>query len=181
MEWTVDSCKLHLLSEPCYKIGSADNLHSYDRVLDVSHGYKPSVAYGITADFAGREARCIVLSGGGATTPHEHSIAVAGDLVLLAIGDSVVALRAPSREVEWHRKADLATCFGVYYVPEFQCLVVHGEVTISRLSLSGEVAWEASGRDIFTGSFSIGTATVRAEDFDGHRYEIDLVSGAVAG
>lgn len=180
MEWSLGTCELLMRTEPYYKPGSADNLRSYDRVIDLSEGYGPSVVYGLEVrDPGGKHTSVVVLGGGGATSLQEKSIVFADGVAFLGIGNAVVALRLPTLEVAWLRQVDFATCFGVHLLPDTKSLVVHGELAISRLSLDGELVWEAHGRDVFTGPLSLLAGSVVVVDFNGDSYSINLESGAI--
>jgi hypothetical protein len=87
------------------------------------------------------------------------------------------SLSLPTLELKWATKVDTATCFGVYYCPQDNCLVSHGECEIARARLSGEIVWSASGRDIFSEGFRIVGDHVEAVDFYNGVYRIDIVTG----
>lgn len=116
-------------------------------------------------------------SDGGSSGVHEHSMAILADTCFCAVGPYVVALALPGLDLRWSRQADESTCFGVFVLPGDAGLVSHGEQLISRLTLSGELVWQAGGADIFSGAFSIAPTSVVAEDFAGRRYSFDLTTG----
>jgi len=99
----------------------------------------------------------------------------------LAIGDHIVAFDLPSLSVLWAKALDAFTCFGVLFVPSAACIIVHGELKISCVSLDGEVVWSAGGRDIFSGPLLIEGDQVLAEDFNGERYSFALDSRQNSG
>jgi hypothetical protein len=123
-----------------------------------------------------RHAIRLCASGGG-TSVHENSLLLDGDRALVACGAYLFALDLPSLRLEWATEVDWASCFAVYKIGGDY--LVHGELSISRLSPDGNIRWQASGRDIFTGPFSIDEGFVLAEDFDKNRYRIDLASGRI--
>ena len=85
------------------------------------------------------------MASGGATKPHSASVAVAGEMAYIACGDSVFALTLPELDLDWVKLADTATCFGIYYSREHECLFSHGECEVRRMSMDGDVTWESAG------------------------------------
>lgn len=97
---------------------------------------------------------------------HEHSIAIVDNTCFLAVGDTLCSLTLPSFEILWHRQVDHATCFGVYFSANHDCLISHGELEIARVSLSGEVVWRSGGADIFSEGIKVFPDYVEAADFN---------------
>jgi hypothetical protein len=87
------------------------------------------------------------------------------------------SLALPTLDLTWATEVDWATCFGVYFCAEFDCLVSHGELAIAGVSLRGEVLWSESGRDIFSEGFRIVDDEAEAIDFYGAVYRFDIASG----
>ena len=140
--------------------------------------YQATSRHGVVCEERGQEmASLVVAAGGGASGVHEESLAVLAEVCFLAVGPFVVCLELPQLTLRWSREVDSATCFGVHLTPDQRSLVSHGEMEISRLTLDGEIRWQAGGRDIFTGAFDVDANVVRAEDFDGHAYTFDLETG----
>jgi hypothetical protein len=84
---------------------------------------------------------------GGSTGVYEHTALVANDCLVTCCCDTVFCLSLPGLQLLWKTKADLATCFAIYrYRQDF---IVHGELDISRLDLTGNLIWQNSGADIF--------------------------------
>jgi hypothetical protein len=65
----------------------------------------------------------------------------------------------------------------VYYCPEHDFLLSHGELEVARVSLKGEIVWSACGRDIFSEGFRIVGDHIVAIDFYHGVYRIDIVTG----
>lgn len=122
---------------------------------------------------------CLLLGGGGASGIHDHSGVCVGDKCYVAVGDSICALFVPSLDLIWHTRADSATCFGVYYLPEFNCLISHGELEITRLDLEGRIVWQTSGRDIFSDGVAFQGCLVEATDFNKTTYCIAIETGQI--
>ena len=89
----------------------------------------------------------------------------------------ICSLSLPRLALEWATKVDTATCFGVYYSAEHDCLLSHGEIEIARVSLCGDIVWSGSGRDIFSEGFRVGGKWVEATDFGGYIYRFDIATG----
>jgi hypothetical protein len=168
--------ELELLDEPTYTSRSADNLRSYAR--EYVFGDAITSRHGVLLRQAGGgEHSCMVSASGGVTAVHEHSAVIVESCSFLAVGDTVCALALPSLELLWRRKVDTATCFGIYYSAEEDCLFSHGECEIARLTLSGERVWSAIGADIFTEGFALHADYLEAVDFNRFVYRIDVKTG----
>jgi hypothetical protein len=167
-----------LLDDPTYTPGSADNVRQYDREYCLVKEYRPSSQCGLVCtQSAGATHSCILLAGGGASRVHEHSAVIVEGTCFVGVGDIVCSLSLPTLELSWATKVDGATCFGVYYCPQHDCLLSHGELEISRLSLRGDLVWSTGGRDIFSEGFRIIGDHVEAIDFYHGLYRIDIATG----
>ena len=172
--------EITLTPEPTYTPRSADNVRQYGREIALCEGGEFMTKLGVVVSSpAGVQNSVILLGCGGATTVHDHASVAHGDTLYLACGNAICALSLPDLTPVWVREVDLATCFGVHLLPGGTGLVSHGELSIARLSLSGEIAWSAGGRDIFTGPFVVAGNRVRAVDWDGVVYEFSLADGTV--
>ncbi len=170
--------KVTLLDEPTYSAGSADNVRRYEREYCLAMEHRASSKHGLICQSAGGALHsCILLAGGGATGVHSHSSIIVNDACFVAVGDMLCALSLPTLDLEWATKVDAATCFGVYYSDEHECLLSHGELEICRLTLSGEVVWSTGGKDIFSEGIRVTRDYVEAIDFNQNLYWIDIVSG----
>ena len=127
----------------------------------------------------GEGKTCLLTAGGGASGVHPHSAVCVGDRCYVAVGDSICALSVPELELVWQSTVDSATCFGVHNVPEYGCLISHGELEIARVDLTGKVVWQTSGRDIFTGGFVIRGPFIEATDWNETTYCIDIETGRI--
>lgn len=152
----------------------------YPIVHHIEEKYRASSWHHVTVTEDGQDVRvCLLLGGGGASGVHSGSAVCVGDRCYVAVGDSVCALSVPSLNLVWRTKVDSATCFGVYHLPEFDCLISHGELEITRLDLAGQVAWQTSGRDIFSEGFAMRGGFVEATDFYKSTYCIDIATGRI--
>jgi hypothetical protein len=167
-----------LLDDPTYLPGSADNVRQYDREYCLVKEYRPASQYGVVCRQSERATHsCILLAGSGASRVHDHSAVIVNGTCFIGVGDMLCSLSLPDLDLRWATHVDTATCFGVYYCPEHKCLLSHGELEIARVSLTGEIAWLASGRDIFSEGFRMLGDRVEAVDFYHGVYRIDIVTG----
>lgn len=178
MEVQCESLMLTMLDEREYSAGSADNVRSYDRELDLSDEFRPSSRHGlICRELDGAEHSCVLLAAGGSSRVHEHSAVVLKGVCFVAVGDMVCSLSLPTLVLNWATKVDGATCFGIYYSPRYDCLLSHGELEIARVNLLGEIVWSAGGADIFSEGFRVVDDQVEAVDFKGQVYRTDIGTG----
>ncbi len=178
VELASGSCVVTLLDDPTYTPGSADNVRRYDREYCLVKEYRPVSQYGLVCRHSdGTTHSCILLAGGGASRVHDHSAVIVNGACFVGVGDMLCSLSLPILDLRWATRVDTATCFGVYYCPQHDCLLSHGELEIARLRLSGEIVWSASGRDIFSEGFRIMGNDVEAIDFYHGVYRIDIATG----
>jgi hypothetical protein len=169
---------LTLLDNPTYSPESADNLRAYDHEYSFAENYHPSSTYGVVCRGSlQQESSCALLAAGGATRVNRNSAVIVGERCFVGIGDSICSLAFPGLQLEWARRVDSATCFGVYHVPAHDCLISHGELEIARLNLSGDIVWSSGGRDIFSEGFRLFGGVVEAVDFQHYVYHFDIATG----
>ena len=108
---------------------------------------------------------------------NEHSAVVLNRSCFVGVGDMLCSLSLPSLDLSWATKVDSATCFGVYYSPQHDCLLSHGELEVARVSLTGEIVWSAGGKDIFSEGFQIVGDYIEAIDFNHEVYRVDIATG----
>jgi hypothetical protein len=161
-------------NDPSYSFGSADNSRTYRFAycLDGEPKRRPSSQHSVRvlSDDGEELSSCLLAVAGGTTGIHEHSAIAVENNLFVAVGKHAVALRLPSLELAWSREADSISCFGLHYVPAQRCLIAHGELCVSRLSLHGDVEWSESGADIFTGRLVVNDGKVQVDDFEDRRY-----------
>jgi outer membrane protein assembly factor BamB len=164
-----------ILDEPTYSFGSAGNLRTYEMEIRLDSENLTSV-HGVTIDGTWS---AILGASGGPSTVHEHSAVAVDGRLYLAVGDQVVCLNLVTGLREWSRGVDEATCFGVYWESHHGALICHGELQISRLSLSGDKLWSATGADIFTEGFRCLRDGIEVIDFNRTMYLFDYRTGAL--
>jgi len=175
-----DSLVIEVVNETGYSFGSRDNTRHYRREQVLGDRHLLSSRHGVLVKRNGETLASAIFGAiGGASGVHERSLVLQPDLCFLAIGPFIACLELPSLVTRWVREVDHATCFGIHITSDRRSLISHGELEIARLTLAGDLLWQAGGRDIFTGDLSVDTAAVRAEDFNGDSYIFDLESGRV--
>ncbi|MHC4253062.1 MAG: hypothetical protein ACYS9X_28415, partial [Planctomycetota bacterium] len=120
----------------------------------------------------------VVVGKGGVTGVHPDSATVVDDTCYVAVGDSAFSIQLPSLKLNWQRRVDFATCFGVFWAKKHACLITHGELDICRWTPDGEKVWGVSGPEIFTGSIQVSDDNLVVEDFDGRRFRINMSDGS---
>ena len=178
MEYISKNYTVSLINESDYSLNSVDNIRSYSiEYLFDDHQHNTS-KHGLSVrDELGNNHDCILIAGGGASGVHENSLVVVDDRCFVAVGDHIVALSLPNLDKLWAKKLDEATCFGVYYMKNIDCLIIHGELEISRVSIDGIIYWSSSGKDIFTEGIELFEDHVEAVDFNMEKYSINIESG----
>jgi hypothetical protein len=169
---------VELIDEPLLPFEATPPGQLYERILDLED---PDVAlsrYGLVFHDGRDGARSLLITGaGGCTGVNEQSLVTLGDRCFVAIGVYVVALDLPTLTLGWQRQVDQSACFGVRLTPAADGLIAHGEMEISRVSLSGDIAWRASGDDLFTGLLELTPSSVLVDDSCGDHYAFDLTTG----
>ena len=141
--------------------------HSVTTQYTLGEGYKPFSCYSIEIVFDGMIIRsCVVTADGGASGVYGRSAFLRSNTCYIAVGPFVCAFCVPELKLLWHRKVDDATCFGVYNAENYQSVISHGELEIVRLDYDGNHKWSSSGRDIFSGEFSV---------YEHHIVAVDLI------
>ena len=170
--------RVAIVDEPTYSFMSQDNVRSYPHELRLSNESLTSI-HGLELD----GHRLLVIGAtGGRSTVHAHSAVAIDDKLYLAVGNQVACLSMASPfELAWSTQVDSATCFGVYWAPERAALISHGELAIVRLSLHGDLIWQASGNDMFSDGFRLLPDCVEAVDFGRRVYRFDYGGGGEVG
>ena len=178
MKITYGDRYVDIFDDMFYAIGSADNKYKYDNVIDCTGGFCPSNKVGLQCrndDVV--FASILLLGGGGSTGLGEHTAAINGDSLFVGCGDSVLSIALPMLRVNWKTICDQVACFEVFYNKTHNCIIVHGELEISRIETNGTKTWSTSGNDIFSGSFCVLDDHIVAEDFNNEFYKIDIATG----
>ncbi|WP_439584824.1 hypothetical protein [Dyadobacter bucti] len=170
--------QIEVRNEPSYSPDSVDHNFTYSKhyfsleALDF-----PVSEHGVRLILDGNySTSCIIVGCGGVTGISSNSSLLDGDQLLICCGDSVFCLSLPKLDLHWVVRADQITCFQIFkYNDDY---IIHGELQITRLDRSGNIAWEFGGSDIFVNidgeAFEIEPDGILLTDFGGQRYKIDF-------
>jgi len=164
-----------IVNEPTYSFGSADNLRRYEQEKSLQGSYMPTSIHGVFVD-----DKPLVVFGatGGCSVVHRHSALVLDSKLYLAVGDSLVCFAMDDRKLCWATVVDPATCFGIYYKPERDALISHGELEVARIDTKGSVLWASSGADIFSEGFRMENEFIAVTDFNNREYHFSYENGS---
>jgi hypothetical protein len=178
MKIEYEQYRIELTDASTYSLNSSDNIEKYQ--LEYFQGtqnedrFYPTSKHGIRLFENDIEINsAVVCAVGGTTGIHENSFLIENDNILICCCDKIYSLKIPELSINWTKRLDLATCFGIF---EFKDdLIVHGELQILRIDKKGNIKWEFGGRDIFTtpdgkDDIKIGKDTIRVKDWNGYEY-----------
>ena len=178
LTFNYDIFRIELENDPTYRIGSSDNLFSYDFVYfdkealtcqSSNHGikiYKANEIY----------TTAIVCAVAGATTIHDKSAIIENDGIFICCADKVFCLSLPDLTLNWMTQVDMVTCFGIYKADNG--LFTHGEIQVSRLDKQGNIIWETGLKDIIVNidkaddCFILHDNFIELMDFNSDKYEL---------
>jgi hypothetical protein len=168
---------IEVINDGSYTHGSADNISSYEIEYYDGDSSHTSSKHGIRISKDDEEiSSAIICVGGGMTGIHKQAYIIKGDSIFICCGSMIYSLSLPILNLNWCKELDMATCFGIY---EFENdFIIHGEVEISRLTETGDIKWQFSGRDIFVTldgkkEFEIIGDTIKLIDFENYEYILD--------
>ena len=167
-----------LWEDHTYTRNSADNVHRYDREVVVAsdHWY----AVGVQVREGERAlASMVVLWMPGCGAPHRRSVLARDGVLLLPAINEVVAYDLPSLRERWRAWTDGGCVSALHEVPGDDALIVHGELTIARLSADGRIEWERGGLDIFSGALRMDGDAVEVTDWNQALHRFRLSDGEV--
>jgi hypothetical protein len=116
------------------------------------------------------------LASAGPTVVHEHSCSIDNDKIYVCVGNHAFCLKIPELQLIWKHEIDEATNFGIY--PFHTDFIIHGELSITRITKEGIIVWQKYGSDIFTtqeakDDFYIEDDYIYAQSWDGRNYQFD--------
>jgi hypothetical protein len=166
---------IYISEDDEYRFESSDNSYNYRAVY--LNGGDITSKVGVQV-FEGKKliSDCLIGAAGGATGVYANSTLISNGGLVICCSDSVFKLSIPDLKLEWVTKADMATCFEIFYLDEDY--IVHGELQITRLDKNGNIVWQQSGRDIFTtldgiDTFQVTDELIIAKDFQNYTYKFD--------
>ncbi len=123
----------------------------------------------------------------GGTTIHEHSAVIDGNAIFICCGVNVFSLSLPDLALNWITEVDMAICFGIYEADNG--LFTHGELTVTRLSQTGEIIWSEGLRDIIVNTdenneqeaFVMHDTYISLLDFSGNKYQLGFNGRFISG
>ena len=171
-----------LRDEPTYSRNSTDNPRNYDHeYCRSSNDYQHVSAHGLNvSENEDTLSSAVVLGIGGATGVNENSLAFDGKSLYVVAGDALYSLSLPSLKLNWCKKVDFATCFGVFWLQDRGCLLTWGELEIGCYSSIGEKLWGSTGPDIFTEGMKIQDGVAKVTDFNGQVHQVNLKNGVIS-
>lgn len=176
---------IEIFSDELYSLNSADNAHNYNfKYRDFtnirSDNFVYALKYGvIIKNNMGFVKSAILFPGNGTGgSPDKKSILVDNDNLLITVGDCIFNLSIPELKLNWQTKCcDCVTCFELVGVSDGY--IIHGECSILKVQKDGRIAWEFTGRDIFTtvegvDIFKIIDGIIIVKDWQNYTYKIDM-------
>jgi len=156
-----------------------DSVHKYDYTyFDQTDSYCSTIIGIELYEEENLQKAGVIGAGGGATGIYNTSFVFDNNRIVICCSDSVFCLSIPDLSLLWKTKADMATCFEIYkYKSDY---IIHGELEITRLGHDGEIIWQQSGADIFTGPFVIADDYILATDWDNKEYKFDFDGDSVS-
>lgn len=138
--------------------------------------YRPSSCYRVTCHPGNMS--CLISSDGGFTSAGSGSVLIRETTCWITISDKVICLSLPSLKMNWYKPlTTLMPCISLYFSPDDKGIIIHGEGEISKITFDGNYIWCASGKDMFTGDFSICRNHIEVFDFNEEKYLINLKDG----
>lgn len=172
--------EIELKNDEMYKRNSTDNKNVYDfEYINKTNADSLTSKYGINVFLNGCTYKSVILmaGGGGITAVSHNSALIDEDNFIIVIGNSTFSLNLPDLTLKWVMECDDSLCFGVYKIPDGY--VIHGELAITKISLSGVIEWQFYGRDIFVtpdglDNFNISVDKITVRDWEKCIYNIDF-------
>ncbi|MDB5235475.1 MAG: hypothetical protein JWR44_2468 [Hymenobacter sp.] len=170
---------VRVFNDSTYSVDSADNNSCYSRCYFGNAGREfPVSKHGIAVLKNEAEiTNCVIIGAGGATGVHEGSAILASNKLLVCCSDTLFCLTLPELSVAWQRQVDAATCFRIFRIE--QDFLIHGELSISRIDLNGNIKWSFGGADIFVSidsneELEIHSDFILATDYGQTQYRLDF-------
>ncbi len=115
--------------------------------------------------------RTVLVRAFGFSSGRANSGVLLDDLLIVVIGNRICGLDVPGLAVKWHVEADPSAVIGVHAIPGVDTdVIVHGELELLRISMTGEIKWRTGGKDIFTGELHFIGDSIEISDFEEDRF-----------
>lgn len=177
----IDNYKIEIINDYCYTSNSNDNTYTYQ----FEYGDKAdkernsgSNLYGLRLYIDEIESSSAILFGNGwVNSFSSKAISIDYSQVVILAGNSIFCLELPSLNLKWKVDGQWITGFEIYRTQNGY--VVHGELSIGKVSFEGKLDWEFYGRDIFVqqsgeDNFIVNEEGIQVVDWEGYRYKIAL-------
>ena len=175
----INNYKIEVINDSCYTSNSKDNTCTYQ----FEHGDKDdkqrsngSHLYGLRLYIVESEYSSAILFGSGwAGSFSDRLICIRNSEVVILAGNSVFCLELPNLNLKWKTDGQWITGFQIYKI--HNGYVVHGELSIGKVSYEGNLEWEFYGRDIFIlpsgeDNFIVRHHWIEVADWEGYKYKI---------
>lgn len=171
---------LEIFNDETFSKNSIDNNHMYDNEYKSGMYSNTLISkYGVKVLKDQKLVRSVILmaEGGGMTHIHNKFFLMDGENLIIIIGDSIFNLHLPDTSLNWCLKCDDSLCFNLYKITNGY--IMHGELSITKISESGTIDWQFYGRDIFVtedgaNNFKIEDDRIVVCDWGNYTYHIDF-------
>ena len=171
---------IELYKDEAFKLNSADNNFKYDFVYHDEEATKYQCsqhAIKVCEDEKIYKS-AIVCAGAGGTTIHSQSAIIVDNDIFICCADKVFSLSLPDLTLNWITQVDMATCFGINLADNG--LFTHGEMSVTRLDLKGQIIWQTGLRDIIVNieenreqdEFVMHDTYISLMDFNTNKYQL---------
>ena len=171
---------IEIIDDSNYTLNSTDNIVSYNieyfgEMANTDKVY-PTSKHGLRIREDEKElTSAIICEVGTATTIHNKSFIIKDDTLLICCCDKVYSLKLPALKLNWKKRLDPATCFGIYsFKDDF---IIHGELEVTRIDIEGNEKWKFGARDIFVTpgkeAIDVMQDKIKLRDWEGYEYLLD--------
>lgn len=164
---------IEIFDDHSYKYESTDSINKYNDILGNTNT-EPSSKHALLLKYNGKIMKSLMLLGsGGSTCIHQKCYKKIDKNLYICVGDSIYKIYIPELRLVWSIKIDDATAFQINRM--YDDLIVHGELSISRINQNGDIIWQNYGSDIFVtesgeNNFKIVDNKIYARSWDNRNY-----------
>ncbi|MDB5283141.1 MAG: hypothetical protein JWO06_2216 [Bacteroidota bacterium] len=183
LSFNLGTLVVELTNDPTYSIDSVDNNFTYD----FAYRDEESNVYGgsrhvvkILSDGKIIQSAIVCGAGGGGTMIHPNSAVMVDAAIIICCSNKLFSLSLPDLRLNWLTAVDIATCFGIYKADGG--LFTHGELTVARINMEGQIIWQTGLRDIIVNieenrtqnEFVMHDNYINLMDFKSNTYQLDF-------
>jgi hypothetical protein len=119
----------------------------------------------------------LINSLGKNTMFHNNTIWLDHDKILICCGNKVFHFQIPEMKLIWSLTLDPVACYEFYKIPDG--FIAHGEITISKFNLEGQLLWQTEFLDIIGDNedkkhFMCSSDNIEIIDFSDNHYIINF-------